>query len=116
MAKHIANNFGFLYDAKSRATFLIFVGVLCFSLGITGKVAGAAMIANALFNTVVLCKYPQYATNAPTTTAEQEAAQFMQRNPGLARKVGGAMMNAAGSQPAAQGGSGGGGTGGSSWI
>ncbi|EWM30415.1 Golgi apparatus membrane protein TVP15 [Nannochloropsis gaditana] len=86
VAKHIANNFGFLYDAKSRATFLIFVGVLCFSLGITGKVAGAAMIANALFNTVVLCKYPQYATNAPTTTAEQEAAQFMQRNPGLARK------------------------------
>jgi len=32
------------------------VGVLCFSLGITGKIAGACMIANAIFNTFVLCK------------------------------------------------------------
>lgn len=30
--------------------------MLCFSLGITGKIAGACMIANALFNTFVLCK------------------------------------------------------------
>ncbi|GAB5030112.1 golgi apparatus membrane protein tvp15 [Nannochloropsis oceanica] len=121
VAKHIANNFGFLYDAKSRATFLVFVGVLCFSLGVTGKIAGAAMIANALFNTFVLCKYPQYATNAPATTANQEAAGWLRRNPAVAQKVGGAVIGAAVSSQSIGTGAGGGAAAGgnaarSSWI
>jgi len=79
------------------------------------------MIANALFNTVVLCKYPQYATNAPATTANQEAAGWLRRNPAVARKVGGAVVSAAvSSQSAAAGGGGGAAVGGSaagsSWI
>ena len=36
------------------------MGVLCFSLGITGKVAGSCMIANAFFNVYVLCKVPGF--------------------------------------------------------
>ena len=74
------------------------VGVICFSLGITGKIAGACMIANAIFNTFVLCKYPEYAKFRPAS-AEQEAAAYLQRNPQIARKVGGAVVNAASNNP-----------------
>jgi COPI associated protein len=30
IARKIAENFGFLYNAKGRAVFLLFVGILCF--------------------------------------------------------------------------------------
>lgn len=70
------------------------MGVLCFSLGITGKIAGACMIANAVFNTFVLCKYPEYAKFRPES-AEQSAANFLRRNPQVASKAAGAMFNAA---------------------
>lgn len=89
------------------------VGMLCFSLGITGKIAGACMIANALFNTFVLCKYPEYARFRPES-AEQSAAAFLRRNPQVATKAAGAMFNAASTNNTQQGGGAGGGAG--SWI
>ena len=52
-------------------------------------------------------------TSTNAKQAEQEAANYLRRNPGLARKVGGAVVNAAvnNNQPA-----GAGGAAGSSWI
>lgn len=87
------------------------VGVLCFSLGITGKIAGACMIANAIFNTVVLCKYPEYGRYRPES-AEQSAASFLRRNPQMAQKAAGAMFSAASSGGGNNNQQGGGG----SWI
>lgn len=46
------------------------MGVLCLSLGVMGKVAGALMIANALFNVYVMCKYPEFQKYRPSTAEE----------------------------------------------
>jgi hypothetical protein len=35
-----------------------------------GKVAGALMIANALFNVYVMCKYPEFQKYRPSTAEE----------------------------------------------
>jgi hypothetical protein len=81
------------------------VGVLSFNLGIMGKIVGGVMVGNAFFNIYVLCKvireirhynimwglqamltrapwlqYPEYQKYRPTT-AEEEAAGYLQRNP-----------------------------------
>ncbi|CAN0026734.1 unnamed protein product, partial [Discosporangium mesarthrocarpum] len=58
VAKTIAANFGFLYNAKGRAVFLLFVGFLCFSFGsnLLGVLSGILMLINAVFNLYVICK------------------------------------------------------------
>jgi len=56
----ISENFGFMYNAKARASFFIFIGLLCFSQGILGKVAGIAMLVNAGFSFYVIFKHPEY--------------------------------------------------------
>jgi hypothetical protein len=98
------------------------VGILCFSLGITGKIAGSFMIANALFNIYVLCRHPEFAKYRPTTAEEvsrtylfgrgsrcktksndaplvQEAAAYLQRNPQMAQRAANAAVDAARRNP-----------------
>ncbi|CAM9366875.1 unnamed protein product, partial [Phaeothamnion confervicola] len=57
VAKTIAANFGFLYNAKGRAAFMLFVGILCFSFGsVLGYISGVAMLVNGAFNFYVIVK------------------------------------------------------------
>ena len=60
ISKIIAFNFGFLYSAKSRSAFMIFVGTILFSFSLFGKIIGCLMLANAAFNIFIIAKYPGY--------------------------------------------------------
>jgi len=60
VAMSISENFGFMYNAKARASFFVFLALLCFSQGILGKIAGIAMLVNAAFSFFVIIKYPEY--------------------------------------------------------
>ena len=56
----IADNCGFLYNAKGRCVFLILIATLCFSLNVIGKVTGGLTVAVACLNLYVICKFPEY--------------------------------------------------------
>lgn len=92
----IRQNFGFLYTYKGRAGFIFFIGFLDFGMSSAlGTVAGVLMCLNAFINLLVMCRHPEFkaqlSANAdPTagyTTGNQEAAQYMQNNPGLAAQA-----------------------------
>jgi len=83
--KLMAGNFGFMYNAKSRIIFLIFIGIISFSINEWGRILGAVMIGNALFQLFVICKYPGYATMT-VITADELALQYAKNNPELVAK------------------------------
>ena len=56
----ISANFGFMYNARARAAFFVFVALLCFSQGILGKIAGFGMLVNAAFSFYVIFRHPEY--------------------------------------------------------
>jgi len=56
----IALNFGFMYSAKARSVFMLFVGSILFSFSLFGKIVGFAMLANAGFNIYAIVKYPGF--------------------------------------------------------
>ena len=60
IARWLAMNFGFLYSLSGRILFLTFVAVMCFSLGIFGKIVMALTFAALLFNIYVLITYPDF--------------------------------------------------------
>jgi hypothetical protein len=60
VAKWIATNFGFLYTLSGRILFLTFVAVMCFSLGIFGKIVMGLMFAALVFNIYVLIVFPKF--------------------------------------------------------
>mmetsp|Transcript_25997 Transcript_25997/g.43840 ORF Transcript_25997/g.43840 Transcript_25997/m.43840 type:complete len:227 (+) Transcript_25997:22-702(+) len=60
VSRWIAMNFGFLYSFSGRIAFLTFVAVMCFSLGIFGKVVMALVFAALLFNIYVLIVCPKF--------------------------------------------------------
>jgi hypothetical protein len=70
VAQYIAGNFGFFFDAKLRALFLIFVAMLCWSLGLPGIIMGSTLCFLASINLFALCKYPDY-VSAPAISEEQ---------------------------------------------
>lgn len=54
-------NFGFIFSASGRASFIFFCGVLCFFLVVWkgyGIIVGVATIVNAVFNFYVICAHP----------------------------------------------------------
>jgi hypothetical protein len=51
VSQSISDNFGFLYNAKGRASFLVFVALLCFSQGLLGKICGT--LRRVLFRKVL---------------------------------------------------------------
>jgi predicted membrane protein len=86
VSKLIALNFGFLYSAKSRSLFMLFVGTILFSFSLFGKIIGAAMLINAGFNMYVVIKHPQY-EDVQRRDAQSEIEEFLQSNPALARNA-----------------------------
>ena len=80
ISKIIAMNFGFLYSAKSRSAFMIFVGTILFSFSLFGKIIGLLMLANAAFNIFIIAKYPGY-EDAQRQDAQAEIKDYLAANP-----------------------------------
>ena len=76
ISKMIALNFGFMYSAKSRCVFMIFVGTILFSFSLFGKIVGCLMLGNAGFNVFVLFKYKGY-EEAQRVAAQAEIQDFL---------------------------------------
>jgi len=86
ISKFIALNFGFMYSAKSRSIFMMFVGTILFSFSLFGKIIGLCMIANALFHILILFRYPQY-EDAQRNDAESEIKDFLSSNPAFSQRL-----------------------------
>jgi len=86
VSKIIAVNFGFLYSAKSRAVFMVFIGTLMFSFSLFGMIIGACMMANAVFNLYIIFKYPLY-DEVQRKDAQAEIGEYLQANPAFANQV-----------------------------
>lgn len=87
ISKMIALNFGFMYSAKSRSVFMIFVGTILFSFSLFGKIVGCLMLANAGFNIFVLFKYKGY-DDAQRVAAQADIQDFLaQHSPAFAQKM-----------------------------
>jgi hypothetical protein len=57
----IALNFGFLFDALYRFLYYLLMASVAYAYGnLFGKIVAAALVAVAVFNTYVLCRYPSY--------------------------------------------------------
>ena len=82
ISKLIATNFGFLYSAKSRAIFMIFVGTLMFSFSLFGMLVGALLLVNAGFNFYLMFKYPGY-DDIQRKDAQAELSEFFKAYPTL---------------------------------
>jgi COPI associated protein len=85
ISKFIALNFGFMYSAKSRSAFMIFVGTILFSFSLFGKVIGCLMLGNAGFNIFVLVKYPEY-DDLQRKDAQSEIKDYLAANPAFAQQ------------------------------
>lgn len=72
MDKFIYLNFGFMYYWPGRALFLLFVGSMCFGLGIFGYFGGGFMVFNILFNVYVLSVHPNYKKFVEQKTKEYQ--------------------------------------------
>jgi len=56
----IVQNFGFLYNTPGRFSYLIFVAVMSYSLGIMGIVCFALLLATSFLDMYVCIKYPKF--------------------------------------------------------
>lgn len=61
IASCFAVNFGFLYTLTGRIIFVVFVGVMSFSLYLFGIIAMAVLFAVLLFHMVIMCMFPKFA-------------------------------------------------------
>lgn len=60
VSRLIAQNFGFLYNPISRCLFLFFVMMMCYELGLIGKIVMAMLAVIGSVNIYVVIKHPQY--------------------------------------------------------
>ena len=60
VAKWMAENFGFMYTLTGRILFIIFVAVLCFDLGLFGKIVMGLLLALVCVNFYVFIVFPKY--------------------------------------------------------
>ncbi|CAM9906733.1 unnamed protein product, partial [Choristocarpus tenellus] len=90
VAKTIAANFGFLYNAKGRAAFLMFIGILCFSFSpnLLAIISGILMLANAVFNLYVIVKYPEFERDLQRKDLESEGRDYLRANRGQMAEAG----------------------------
>ena len=86
VSKIIALNFGFLFSAKSRCVFMVFIGTIMFSFSLFGQLIGIAMLANAGFNAYILFKYPEF-EDAQRSDAQAEISDFLAANPVYANRA-----------------------------
>lgn len=84
ISKIIAANFGFMFNAKSRCLFMLFVGTILFSFSLFGKIVGLAMLANAGFNFYAVIMYPGF-EDAQRKDAQAEIQDFLSANPAYAK-------------------------------
>lgn len=85
ISKFIALNFGFMYSAKSRAAFMIFLGTILFSFSLFGKIVGCLMLANAAFNIYILFKHPGF-DEAQRSDATNDIKDYLASNPAFAQQ------------------------------
>ena len=90
----ITDNFGFMYSAKGRAAFLVFVAMLCFSQGLLGKICGCLMLFNAGFTFYVIFKHPEYeeihrkyGTEDAGSVAARHGYEYATKNPQQVQKA-----------------------------
>jgi hypothetical protein len=86
VSKQIALNFGFMYSAKSRAVFMMFIGTILFSFSLFGKIIGILMLLNAGFNIYICCKYPEY-DDVQRNDAQSDIKDFLSKNPAFAKNI-----------------------------
>lgn len=86
VSKIIALNFGFMYSARARSVFMLFLGSILFSFSLFGKIVAVCMIANALFNMYILFKYPEYEA-VQRQDAQSDIKDFLANNPAFAKQV-----------------------------
>lgn len=60
IAKAIAENFGFMYNFWPRKIFIILIAILCYELGLIGKIAMALLLGAEIAGTYVWYKHPQF--------------------------------------------------------
>jgi len=85
ISKVIAINFGFMYSAKARSAFMLFIGTILFSFNFIGMVIGLCMIANAVFNAYIIFKYPEY-ENIQRNDAQSDIKEFLVSHPAFAKQ------------------------------
>eukprot|EP01036_Dinobryon_divergens_P032148 gene32148-41683_t len=83
ISKIIALNFGFMYNAKSRSVFMLFIGTILFSFSLFGRIIGVCMLANAGFNLYIIFRYPEY-EKIQRDDALSEIKGFLAANPAFA--------------------------------
>lgn len=114
VSKIIALNFGFMYSARARSVFMLFVGkfptrattvleigtltpgtiffsisfagTILFSFSLFGKIIGICMVLNAFFNVYILFKYPGY-EEFQRNDAQSDIKDFLAANPAFAKKM-----------------------------
>jgi hypothetical protein len=86
VSKVIATNFGFMYSAKARCLFFLFIGSVMFHFGFFGMIMGVAMIVNAGFNAYILLKHPGF-EQAQRHHAQSEIADYLAANPAWTQKA-----------------------------
>jgi hypothetical protein len=60
IAACFAINFGFLYTLTGRFIFVVFVGVMSFSLSLFGKISMAILFAVLLMHIILMCMFPKF--------------------------------------------------------
>mmetsp|Transcript_28377 Transcript_28377/g.28675 ORF Transcript_28377/g.28675 Transcript_28377/m.28675 type:complete len:261 (+) Transcript_28377:124-906(+) len=86
ISKMIALNFGFMYSAKYRCVFILFVGIILFNFSLFGTIVGALMIANSVYNAFIILKYPEF-EEIQRKDAQSEIQDFLATNPAFAQTL-----------------------------
>ncbi|KAJ1419334.1 hypothetical protein B484DRAFT_453450 [Ochromonadaceae sp. CCMP2298] len=86
VSKIIALNFGFMYSARARSIFMLFIGTILFSFSLFGKIIGVCMLTNAAFNMYILVKYPGF-EDIQRNDAQSDIRDFLASNPAFAQQV-----------------------------
>lgn len=60
IARVIAENFGFVYNTIPRRIFIILVAILCYELGLIGKIAMGVLLASECVHAYVMFKFPKF--------------------------------------------------------
>lgn len=73
LRRSIAENFGFLYNPLLRLMFYVLMGMVAWSFDtLLGMIASAVLAVFSLFNTYILCRYPDYRAAMKELADEEE--------------------------------------------
>lgn len=60
IANVIAQNFGFMYNTIPRRVFVVLVAILCFELGLIGKISMGVLLGSECVHAYVVFKHPKF--------------------------------------------------------